>query len=96
MEILIQLRKTYKTPVIVFSGQRDKEKALEIIHAGATDYISKDDDDFMTKLLKSSDDIFKVQASKGSIVKLKNKLKSVYFYLLLLLIIGATVFAFSN
>ena len=47
LDFLIELRKTYTMPVIIFSGQNDKQKALELINRGANDYISKDDDDFM-------------------------------------------------
>jgi DNA-binding NtrC family response regulator len=96
LKVLIQLRKTYKTPVIIFSGQRDKKKALEIIHAGAIDYIDKDDDDFMINLLTSVDDVFKIQVSKGRIEKLKSKLKTFFIILILLLLIGTSVIVFTD
>ena len=53
LDFLIELRKNYTIPVIVFSGQNDKQKAVEIMKSGANDYISKDEDDFMDDLLKS-------------------------------------------
>tara|TARA_B100000809_G_scaffold158023_1_gene155322 strand:+ start:10319 stop:10825 length:507 start_codon:yes stop_codon:yes gene_type:complete len=96
LKVLIQLRITYKTPVIIFSGQRDKEKALEIIHAGATDYIDKDDDDFMINLLRSVDDVFNIQVSKGRIKKLRSKLKTFFIILILLLLIGTLVIVFTE
>ena len=58
LEVLIELRQCFKLPVIVFSGQRDREKAVEIIQKGANDYISKDDDDFMDNLLNSIENSF--------------------------------------
>jgi len=58
LEVLVELRQRFKIPVIVFSGQRDKEKAVELIQKGANDYISKDDDDFMDNLLNSIEDAF--------------------------------------
>lgn len=51
LDFLIALRKNHKTPVIVFSGQGDKDKADEIIKEGANHYISKEDDDFFEDLL---------------------------------------------
>ena len=53
LDFLIELRKNYTIPVIVFSGQNDKQKAVEIMKSGANDYISKDEDDFMDDLIKS-------------------------------------------
>jgi len=53
LDFLIELRKGYSLPVIVFSGQNDKQRAIELIKSGANDYISKDDDDFMDGLMKS-------------------------------------------
>ena len=58
LQILLKLREYYSTPVVVFSGQRDKEKATEILSAGASDYVSKDDDDFMENLFSSISNIF--------------------------------------
>ena len=60
LEFLKVFREKYKIPVIFFSGQSDREKALEIINAGATAYISKDDDDFMIDLLASVKKVFKL------------------------------------
>ena len=57
LDFLIELRKNYTIPVIVFSGQNDKQKAVEIMKSGANDYISKDEDDFMDDLLKSINDL---------------------------------------
>ncbi|MBL4593130.1 MAG: response regulator [Flavobacteriales bacterium] len=57
LDFLIELRKNYTIPVIVFSGQNDKQKAVEIMKSGANDYISKDEDDFMDDLLKSIKDL---------------------------------------
>lgn len=94
LAVLREFRRTFKIPVIVFSGQRDKEKALEIINAGAIDYISKDDDDFMENLLTSIEDVFKVQSSKAIIQRIKSKLKSIFIYLILLILIGVSVFVF--
>jgi DNA-binding response OmpR family regulator len=58
LQILLKLREFYSTPVVVFSGQRDKEKVTEILNAGASDYVSKDDDDFMENLFSSIGKIF--------------------------------------
>ncbi len=79
LEVLVELRKNSNVPVLVFSGQRDKEKAIEIIQKGANDYISKDDDDFMVNLLTSIKNVFKMKESKKNIVRLKEKLKKVVF-----------------
>ena len=57
LEFLVAFRKKFKIPVVVFSGQRDKEVANEIIRHGANDYINKDDDDFMDALLLSIGDV---------------------------------------
>ncbi|MDB4533978.1 response regulator [Vicingaceae bacterium] len=59
LEVLVELRKDSNLPVIVFSGQRDMTKAIEIVQKGANDYISKDDDDFMDILIESVKNIFK-------------------------------------
>jgi DNA-binding response OmpR family regulator len=64
LQILVKLREQYTTPVVVFSGQRDKNKATEILDAGASDYVSKDDDDFMENLFSSVEKIFKKELSK--------------------------------
>jgi DNA-binding NarL/FixJ family response regulator len=63
LQILLKLREHYSTPVVVFSGQRDQEKATEILSAGASDYVSKDDDDFMETLLNSIYKIFSKEFS---------------------------------
>jgi DNA-binding NtrC family response regulator len=59
LEVLVELRKDSNLPVIVFSGQRDMTKAIEIVQKGANDYISKGDDDFMDILIESVKNIFK-------------------------------------
>ena len=53
LQLLKEIRKTVKTPVIVFSGQVKKEIALNLIKNGANEYISKDNDDFMSELIAS-------------------------------------------
>lgn len=61
LEVLVELRKDSNVPVIVFSGQRDISKAIEIVQKGANDYISKDDDEFMINLFESIKDIFDIK-----------------------------------
>ncbi|PCI93255.1 MAG: hypothetical protein COB15_16705 [Flavobacteriales bacterium] len=61
LEFLVAFRKKFKIPVVVFSGQRDKQVAVEIIKQGANDYINKDEDDFMDGLLLSVRDILKIK-----------------------------------
>ncbi len=90
LDFLMAFRKKYKTPVIVFSGQRDKGVALEIIRQGANDYINKDDDDFMDGLLLSIGDILKIQKAKSGITQFKSSLKKViigFFVLIILCVI---------
>ncbi len=65
LEVLVDLRKDSNVPVIVFSGQRDMEKAIKIVQKGANDYISKDNDYFMDRLIESIQDILKNSKVQG-------------------------------
>lgn len=92
LKILIKIRKSYNTPVIVFSGQSDKQKALEIIRHGANDYISKDDDDFMMVLCDSVKDVFEIQLSRRKMKKLKRNFINGFILSMLFLLIAFSVF----
>jgi DNA-binding response OmpR family regulator len=59
LEFLKELRKTSEVPVIVFSGQKNKEVELDLIRLGVNNYIHKEDDDFMDILIGSIEDVFK-------------------------------------
>jgi DNA-binding NtrC family response regulator len=88
LELLIDLRKNYKTPVIVFSGQHNKEKAVELIREGANDYISKDENDFMETLLASSNDIFEIQSAKSNVELFIKRLKINFVVLGVLIVLS--------
>ncbi|MFT4661435.1 MAG: DNA-binding NtrC family response regulator [Glaciecola sp.] len=91
LEFLKELRKKYDVPVIVFSGQSDKQKAIELIKEGANDYINKDDDDFMDDLLAATKDIFDMQFAKKKIKSFRSKLKINFLFLGLLLFLSAVM-----
>ncbi len=95
LEVLVEVKKKSNIPVIVFSGQRDMDIALEIVKKGANDYISKDGDDFMEVLLSSIEDIFNIKNSKGKIKKLKNDLKKGFLFLFLASLTAISVFNFA-
>jgi DNA-binding NtrC family response regulator len=96
LEVLVELRKKHKTPVIVFSGQTDKQKALEIVRKGANDYISKDDDDFMSALLQSVQDVFEIQNAKKNIDHVKSKIKNNFLFFIFLLTLSTVVYKYMS
>ena len=57
LDVLIHIRTFSEIPVVVFSGQNGKDKAIEFLSAGANCYVSKKDDDFMDNLLMSLEEI---------------------------------------
>jgi len=94
LEVLVELRKQTEVPVIVFSGQTDKIKALEMIRRGANDYINKDNDDFMLALLQSVRDIFEIQTSKSKMAKLNKNFNN--GFLVLFFVVFFMVFVLNN
>lgn len=95
LEVLIELRKNYKVPVVVFSGQTNMGIALKIVQNGANDYISKDDDDFMTNLLESIKNIFDIKNSKAITNKFKKDLNKAFIFLLVTSLIAFSAFNYA-
>lgn len=96
LEFLKMFRKQYKVPVIVFSGQYDKTKMVNMIKHGANDYISKDEDDFMDRLTTSSQDIFKLLAAKKEVSLFQSKLKKLILLFVLFVTFGLTIVEYSG
>lgn len=61
----------HNTPVIVFSGQKNMDIALQYINEGAIDYVSKDDNDFIDNLSQSIDSILKAANNKSDFEEIK-------------------------
>lgn len=57
LEVLKCIRESYDIPVILFSGQKNINRANDLLKAGANCYISKDDDDFMEDLMSFIENI---------------------------------------
>ncbi|NQX98952.1 MAG: response regulator [Flavobacteriales bacterium] len=97
LDFLITLRKKLKIPVIIYSGQGDKVKAVKVIKEGANDYISKGNDDSMSSLLDATKDIFEIQSAKKSIKSFKTKLEKqlLFFILLIVLTTGFLYYIFN-
>jgi DNA-binding NtrC family response regulator len=53
-----------KLPVIIFSGQQSMQRAIEILDAGAIDYIDKNEDNFLDELIHSVENVFRFGESK--------------------------------
>ena len=49
----------HNIPVIMFSGQHSLQLAVELIHAGAADYIDKNEDSFLEDINQSVRTLFK-------------------------------------
>lgn len=88
LRILQHLREEHNIPVIIFSGQSDKEKAIELIKHGANDYIHKDDDDFMDNLIVSIKNVFEIQNTKGQIQSFKSRVRKNILFCAFLTILG--------
>ena len=50
--------------VIMLSGQNDKSKSVELLLNGAVDYISKNEEEFLSKILNSIQSIFEINNYK--------------------------------
>ncbi len=61
----------HDTPVIIFSGQKNMDIALQYINEGAIDYVSKDDNDFIDNLSISIDAILKARHDKINFEEIK-------------------------
>ncbi len=96
LQLLKEIRKFSKTPVIVFSGQVKKEIALSLIRNGANDYISKDNDDFMDELITAISNIVELQKAKKMMSFFKSKLNKNLLLCVLLLLLGLTIVAFAR
>lgn len=52
------------TSVIILSGQNDKAKSVEFLLNGAVDYISKNDEEFLSKILNSIESVLEINNYK--------------------------------
>ena len=64
-----------KIPAIVLSGQKDKEKAAEMLRHGALDYISKDEENFTNILSSSTKSVLNFVSEREEQFTLQNKIK---------------------
>lgn len=93
LSFLQELKEISSVPVIVLSGQGEKDVMSAIIEKGATDYISKDESDFLTDLQKSVDIIISYQGHKRQLNKtLLNPNTKFLMVVGFLLLITITVF----
>ncbi len=60
-------------PVIMFTGQHNLKLAIEFIHAGAVDYIDKNEETFLEDMTNSIRNIFKYKDSVTKLGKVENK-----------------------
>jgi DNA-binding NtrC family response regulator len=61
-------------PVIMFTGQHDLKLAVNLIHAGAIDYIDKNDDSFLENMNTSIRNIFKYEDTVIKLNKIQKRL----------------------
>ena len=62
-------------PVIMFTGQHDLKLAVDFIHAGAVDYIDKNEDTFLEDMTNSIRNIFKYEDTVTQLSKVKTRIK---------------------
>lgn len=90
LEFLRVLQAKSKVPVIMLSGQTKKEVMTTLIQNGASDYIPKDEPNFMDALLHSVETILKFQETqrnlKNSVLNVNTQFLAIGFLILLGLI----------
>ena len=57
-------------PVIIFTGQHDLKLAVEFIHAGAVDYIDKNEENFLEDINTAIRNIFKYEDTVTKLTKI--------------------------
>lgn len=61
-------------PVIMFTGQHDLKLAVNLIHAGAVDYIDKNEDSFLENINNSVRNIFKYEDTVRQLKKIEQRI----------------------
>jgi DNA-binding NtrC family response regulator len=61
-------------PVIMFTGQHDLKLAVDLIHAGAIDYIDKNEETFLEDMSTSIRNIFKYEDTVIQLSKIHNRI----------------------
>lgn len=74
-------------PIIMFSGQHDIKVAKELIAFGLVDYIDKNDDDFLDRLVLGVNKALEIKDLKQTIVEGKKEIKTQINQLLTLFIL---------
>jgi|GEM_PF-1249398 len=75
LTILNKIRVINKfVPVIIFTGQHDLKIAIDFIHAGAIDYIDKNEDTFLLDLNNAIRNIFEYTDTVSKLSKIKKKI----------------------
>ena len=91
LEFLRKIRKESKVPVIALSGQMDKEVMATMMKAGANDYITKEEPEFLEHLGNSLQTILSFKQTqeeiRANIFNSNTKFLGIIFVVLLLLAI---------
>ncbi len=63
-----------KLPLIVFSGQHNIKLAIQLIHAGAVDYIDKNEDSFLEDINNAVRNVFHYSEAKKQLNQAQEKI----------------------
>ena len=75
LNILNKIKAINKTiPVIIFSGQHNLKLAIELIRAGAVDYIDKNEDTFLEDVNNAVRNVFQYEDAKTGLNKMEKKI----------------------
>jgi two-component system OmpR family response regulator len=63
-----------KLPLIIFSGQHNLKLAIQLIHAGAVDYIDKNEDNFLVDINNAVRNVFNYGEAKKQLTRTQEKI----------------------
>lgn len=98
LSFLQALKRYSSVPVIALSGQGEKEVMSAIIEKGATDYISKDEPDFLDDLQKSVNNIvtYKDHKRQLNMTLINANTKFLVVIVMLILLMASIILVFKN
>ena len=94
-DILEKIQRINKDiPVIIFSGQKDIKVAIDLIEAGAIDYVNKNDANFHEQIIQGVKNVFELKHSKKTIKKSTSIINNDFIQIISLLILTSIILFF--